>query len=570
VIRLGTRASPLAQAQAQLAAEALAGQGETVELVPVETAGDRRAPDMPWGEGAFVGALERALLERRIDVAVHSAKDLPTAEDGRLRIAAFLPRADPRDALVVLASRRAVTLDGLPAGSTIGTDSPRRTGFLRARRPDLVVRPLHGNVDTRLRRLDEGAVDGLVLAAAGLARLGRANRVSELLAAEQLPPAPGQGAIALQVLAADRRLIALLERVDDHPTRHVVEVEREFLRATGGGCRAPVGGLATLEGDRLRLVAGFATLDGRLSATEELSGPADSGRELARKLAARLLARRAAGADRGQVIVTRPEAGLERLAARLSEYALAMTVVPAIEIRPPADPAPLRRALGDLALYSWLVVTSANGARAALEVARAVGIDLTAGRWAAIGRATASVLRGAGVRAAWQPSRATAAAIGAELPVDDATTVLLLRGGLADDELPSALRQRGAEVAAVTAYEVDEAPPMSRPLLEAALAGDVPSVLLLASPSAARGIVALAGDDLGERVRRLPALCIGLTTATAARAIGLNVVTEATSPEPGVLAEMAAALLADRAGGSLFERADGGGTATIEAGRPGD
>jgi hydroxymethylbilane synthase len=153
-VAIGSRGSTLALAQARLVHEALERDGNWGRIVIIETEGDRRAPDTAWGEGAFVAAIERALLAGRVDVAIHSAKDVPTAEDPRLRIAAYLPRADPRDALVVRADAAARRLDDLPSGSRVGTDSPRRTGFLLARRPDLAVHPIHGNVDTRLGRLD--------------------------------------------------------------------------------------------------------------------------------------------------------------------------------------------------------------------------------------------------------------------------------------------------------------------------------------------------------------------------------------------------------------------------------
>ncbi|HEY6013329.1 MAG TPA: hydroxymethylbilane synthase [Candidatus Limnocylindrales bacterium] len=177
---IGTRGSRLAMAQAGLVAEALERSGCTTRISIIETAGDRRAPDTAWGEGAFMAAIERALLAGDVDVAVHSAKDVPTDEDRRLRIGAYLPRADPRDALVVRVDAPDRRLDDLPPGSRVGTDSPRRTGFVLARRPDLVVHPLHGNVDTRLRRLDTGATDALVLACAGLDRIGLGARIAQV------------------------------------------------------------------------------------------------------------------------------------------------------------------------------------------------------------------------------------------------------------------------------------------------------------------------------------------------------------------------------------------------------
>jgi hydroxymethylbilane synthase len=184
---------------------------------------------------------------------------MPIDPETHLVTAAYPGRADPRDALV---APGVAALDGLPAGARIGTDSPRRAGFLRAARPDLIVVPLHGNVDTRLARLDAGEADALVLAVAGLARLGRADRIAAILPPETVPPAPGQGALAVQVRHDDAPLRTLLAEFDDAPTRIAVTIERAVLDAFGGGCRAPLGALARAEEGTLRLVAGSVTPEG--------------------------------------------------------------------------------------------------------------------------------------------------------------------------------------------------------------------------------------------------------------------------------------------------------------------
>lgn len=258
-LRLGTRGSLLARTQSGIVADLLRARGVTVDLVPIITSGDVRSPDTAWGEGAFVGALEIALRDGSIDLAVHSAKDMPIDPETDLVTAAYPGRADARDALVASGVR---SLDGLPAGARVGTDSPRRAGFIRAARPDLVVVPLHGNVDTRLARLDAGEADALVLAVAGLERLGRADRIAAILPPAIMPPAPGQGALAVQVRHDDAPLRAVLAEVDDAPTRIAVTLERAVLDAFGGGCRAPLGALAVVERHGLRLVAGSVTPEG--------------------------------------------------------------------------------------------------------------------------------------------------------------------------------------------------------------------------------------------------------------------------------------------------------------------
>ena len=284
-IRIGTRGSRLALVQARLVADALAARGNAVELVVLETEGDRRPPDTAWGEGAFVTAIEQALRDGLIDVAVHSAKDVPTGEPADLQIAAYVPRADARDALVLAHGNAPVALAELPAGTRVGTDSPRRSAFLLARRPDLRVRPLHGNVDTRLARLDAGEVDALVLACAGLDRLGFGERIAERLDPLVVPPAPGQGALAVQIRIVDAALAGLVAKLDHAPTRLAVEAEREVLRAAGGGCRAPIGALASADGDDLLILAGSASADGSSMVMETRRVRASRARAAAQALA---------------------------------------------------------------------------------------------------------------------------------------------------------------------------------------------------------------------------------------------------------------------------------------------
>ena len=287
-IRLGTRGSRLALVQSGLVAMRLRAAGHEVELVPMVTEGDVRPVDMSPGEGVFVAAIARALLAGEIDLAVHSAKDVPLVEDSGLAIAAYPERADPRDVLIT--RRGAGSLESLPRGAIVGTDSPRRAGFLLAARPDLAVIPLHGNVETRLRRLDEGAADAVVLAAAGMDRLRMQSRIDERFEPDVLAPAPGQGALAVQVRRQDSRMMVLVSGIDDSDIRLAVEAEREVLRTTGGTCRAPVGALASVVGDEFVLLAGGVNSDGSDRLVERLKGSRADATDFAARLGRRLLA----------------------------------------------------------------------------------------------------------------------------------------------------------------------------------------------------------------------------------------------------------------------------------------
>jgi len=294
VVRIGTRSSELALRQAREVAAALQARGVASELVTYTTIGDRilDRPLSAIGEkGLFTAELEVDLLTGRTDCAVHSLKDLPTADPAGLTIVALLLREDPRDALVVGPGIDAASLRDLPAGARVGTSSLRRRAQLRALRPDIDVRELRGNVGTRLRKVDEGEVDAALLAAAGLRRLGLERRIVALLDPPAWLSAPGQGAIAVQARSNDSEMMALLAPLDHEGTRTAVTAERALLAALEGGCQVPIGaamlkGTDAFGGATLHGV--IASIDGssvvRGSIPVDLSDPAASGRDLAAQL----------------------------------------------------------------------------------------------------------------------------------------------------------------------------------------------------------------------------------------------------------------------------------------------
>ena len=297
-LRLGTRASALARTQSLAVADALtAASGVPVELVHISTEGDRSAAAIAQlgGTGVFVTAIRRALLEGTVDVAVHSYKDLPTAPEPGLVLAAVPPREDPRDALV---ARDRLTLGELPAGARVGTGAPRRMAQLRALGLGLEVVPIRGNVDTRMARVVPGDLDAVVLARAGLARLGRLGAVTETLDPLQVLPAPAQGALAVECRAGDARTLELLAALDDPATRAAVLAERTTLAALEAGCSAPVAAYAELaEGDdglELYLRASVTAVDGSDGVRGSVTGPVGDAVRLGRELAADLLDRGAA------------------------------------------------------------------------------------------------------------------------------------------------------------------------------------------------------------------------------------------------------------------------------------
>jgi len=291
-IRLGTRRSALATAQAGMMADQLRGLGHTVEMVEITTVGDTSTASLSsiGGTGVFAAAIRQALLAGEIDIAVHSLKDLPVAPEPGLLIAAIPIREDVRDALV---ARDCLTLGELPVGSLVGTGSPRRTAQLAALGLGLRVTDIRGNVDTRISLVHNGSCDAVLLARAGLSRLGRLDEVSESLDPLQMLPAPGQGALAIECRADRLDLIEALTPLDDPDTRACVSAERALLAALEAGCTAPVGALAEVvegeHGTELSLRAFAGSPDASVELRRSSVGPLEEPERLGRELAAVLL-----------------------------------------------------------------------------------------------------------------------------------------------------------------------------------------------------------------------------------------------------------------------------------------
>ena len=295
LLRLGTRGSALATTQSQHIADRLKAEaGVDVELVTISTEGDRDQStplEALGGQGVFVTALREAVASCEVDFAVHSLKDLPTTPDPRLTLAAVPSREDPRDAIV---ARDTLTLGELPTGSTVGTGSPRRTAQINALGLGLTIVPIRGNVDTRIAKVRNGDLDAVVLALAGLKRLGRADEATELLDPLQILPAPGQGALACECRADDGATTKVLAVLDDAETRSAVTAERSLLATLEAGCSAPVGALADVamgdDGDELWLRAVVADVSGTPSLRLSATGSPDDAAAVGEQLAAELLA----------------------------------------------------------------------------------------------------------------------------------------------------------------------------------------------------------------------------------------------------------------------------------------
>jgi hydroxymethylbilane synthase len=292
---IGSRGSKLALWQAEQARERLRllDPRTDVRIEIIKTTGDVKNDPLSviGGQGVFTKELEDALLDGRIDIAVHSLKDLPTTLPQGLSIAAICEREDARDALVLRGGANSGSLLHLPAGAVVGTSSQRRLAQLKVLRDDVVVKDLRGNVDTRIRKLDEGQYQAVILASAGLVRLGLEARISARIPIDEMLPAVGQGAIAIETRSDDEFALQSVSRLDHRETRVACLAERAFLRGLGGGCQFPIAAHAILDGDLLKLDGLVAKPDGSEIIRGSLSGPSDDAESLGSTLAEQLLAR---------------------------------------------------------------------------------------------------------------------------------------------------------------------------------------------------------------------------------------------------------------------------------------
>lgn len=567
-VRLGTRGSALALTQTRSVATMLTRRYPegAFPIVTIRTEGDRDKTSplsVIGGCGVFTSALEAALLANEIDAAVHSAKDLPSVVPPDLVIAAFPAREDPRDVLV---SKHGLPLEHLPSDPVIGTSSRRRAFQVLRLRPDARIVELRGNLDTRLRKAIEGDLDGVILAAAGIARMGWSERVTHYLPVDRFVPAPGQGALALETRVAPDPMSGYIATLNDPHLALAVSTEREFLRGVGAGCTSPVGAFAdvTPDGTEVSITAIIASDDGaRWEQVQERYPAADAG-TLALALGRRLLAavsrksatpgfRRSSLTGR-RVLVTSAGATADRLGAALRDAGAEPLALPLIRIVPTARPQELRTAVDRLAsgFYAWLVVTSGNAVDALVEAMgetapNARSMDV---RVAAIGHVTAQRLREAGFRLDLVPDVQTANGLVDAFGAMDIAGLRMLcpLGDLARPALVDGLRQKGATVEMVEAYRTAPVNDLPDDVLSALKSGQIDAITF-ASPSAVQGFVELVAR-LDLPFPEALVACIGPATSAAADAAGLPVAVVAAKPSAAALADAIAAHLTVANGGT--------------------
>ena len=558
-IRIGTRGSPLALWQANAVAHAIAERsGPATELVIIRTSGDRlqnRPITEDGGKRLFVKEIEEALLDGRVDIAVHSAKDLPAERLPGLTVGAVLGRATPHDVVVTGPSGRRLSSVSVQGGGQtsaadilatpnlrVGTGSIRRSAQLRSAYPLLDIAPIRGNVGTRLRKLEAGDYDALILAAAGLERLGLAGGNAVRLPFELCLPAPGQGILGAEYRTRDEATGVVIQQLAHRDTTAALSAERALVQALGADCRTPLGAVAILHGADLCLRALVASPDGSWIVRHEAHASADKANALGAEVAEALLrngavrstltARTTAGKPHRplggiRVLITRPRGQAADFASALRALGADPVIVPMIEIAPPEDDRPLAEACAAVSSFDWIVFTSANGVDAMMSRIARRDHPLGETRVVAVGPATAARLTSHGVKADLIPADHRAEAAAAELIAAHdlaGARVLLPRASLATAELPDALRAAGGDVTDVVAYRT----------VPAADAGDVDlagmlerrelDVVTFTSPSAVRAFATLLGGP--ERADSLLAdrliASIGPVTTRALRTLGLT------------------------------------------------
>lgn len=540
-LTIGSRGSQLALWQARHIQARLKALGVETRIEIIKTTGDK-ITDVPLakvgGKGLFTKEIEEALLDGRIDLAVHSLKDLPTELPAGLTLAAIPEREDTADAMI------GAKLEELPEGARVGTSSLRRAAQLRALRPDLVIENIRGNLDTRLRKLDEGQYQAILLAAAGLRRLGWAERIAERMTPERMVPAVGQGALAIETREEGPAREAC--RALDHAgTRAAVTAERALLAGLGGGCQVPIGAHAAVGADGLlHLRAVVAHPDGRTVLRHEAAAPVEEAHELGERAAAAFLeggAREVLLAVYGEapalaglrVLNTRPAEQAGPLSEKLRRMGAEVVELPAIAL------APLAFDAVNLGSFDWIVFTSANAVR---HFWRGGAADRAGARVCAIGPGTAAAIESLGVAVDLVAEQHQAEGVAEALGREDlrGKSVLLPSALATRDVLPRELEALGARVTTVPVYQnlVPEG------LAEAAKAlfaeGVKPHWVVFTSPSTVKNLLAAVGGPALEDVR---VAVIGPVTAEAARRHGLEVAVEASPATTEALAEGMAAFV---------------------------
>ena len=529
-IIIGTRGSKLALIQTNLVKALLEKTyyDLSVEVKIITTTGDINMKSVPLdtvGKGWFTKELDRALLEGSIDVAVHSLKDIPEEMPEGLIIAAIPEREDARDALV---SRDKMLFSELKNGAVIGTDSNRRKAQILSKRPDLIVKSIRGNVNTRLDKLDKGDYDAVVLAVAGLKRLGLEKRITEYFSISDIIPSPGQGALAIVCKKSDTSLARLLKKLNHEQTVQAALAERAFSKVFGGGCKIPVGAYAHIAKNKIAIEGIVASLDGKHVVKESISGERTSYKIIGKTLAKRLQKKSNewdGNVSQKYVVLTRPTGKNNLLKKYLEDSGFRILSYPTIIIKKSILTKTEQKKLLTLPSFDWILFTSVVGVSSFMQAVEDLKIDLQSLsniKIGAVGPKTAEAAKKFGLSVSVMPQKFTTESLGKSLQKVAGKKFLLPRADIASEILPELLRKSGAEVIEIPDYKTSFIKKPDRKFAQM-LADNQIACLTFASPSTVIGFLhRMSLPSLIEKAFLLPVVAIGPVTAKSATEHGFR------------------------------------------------
>jgi hydroxymethylbilane synthase len=457
-IIIGARGSKLSLVQVDIIKQQLQRVLPHSEIVIkiIKTTGDRNMSPVPLdsvGKGWFTKELDKALFEGKIDIAVHSLKDIPETLSKELIIAAIPEREDAREALI---SKNNIPFIKLKKGAVIGTDSLRRKTQILHQRPDIIVKSIRGNVNTRVAKFDKGEYDGIFLAVAGLKRLGLEDRITQYFKPADIIPAPGQGALAVVARGNDEKLLTILTKLNHKETIAAVKAERAFSRAFGTGCKLPVGGYAHITKEKIILYGMVGSEDGTHIAKDSISGNSTAPVTIGKKLAKLLLRKSPWYSDEKYIVITRPEKENNVFKTQIEQFGYSVFSYPTITITKVKITPKMREKLHQIDTCDWVVFTSKNGVKFFIEALLDAHISVSTllqKQIAVIGPKTAEEVGKYRLPVHFIPSQFTTKDLAKELPVVAGKKILMPRANIATPQLTKHLREKGAKVIDLPIYK---------------------------------------------------------------------------------------------------------------------
>lgn len=522
-IILGARGSKLSLAQTQIVKNKLLAVNSQleIEVTIITTKGDKNLAPIPLdtvGKGWFTKELDKELLRGTIDIAVHSLKDLPESLPKGLCIAGIPEREDPSDVLV---STNNVLLKNVKPGAVIGTDSIRRKVQILHKRPDVIVKSLRGNVDSRLKKLETGEYDAIMLAAAGLKRLDLDSKITERFAETDIIPSPGQGALAIVVKEDNETIRELLTKLNDKDTIIGTTAERAFSKQLDGGCKTPTGAYAKIDKNTVTIYGMIGTMDGKHIIKESIEGPTSQAKQLGIMLAKNMFEKsKQYLLEKKYIVITRPEPENTILEKKLQQYGASIYNFPTIQI---TENNIDKQILTEIHSFDWIVFTSSKGVEAFMHNADQSLITILKNKKiAVVGPKTAEKLTSYNLKANFMPTKYTTHDLAKELTEIAGKQLLLARSNIASKELVTDLKKKKAIVTDIPMYTTESITTPDK-AFEKMIKNDTVNCLTFTSPSTVIGFFDRIGNaEIKQKVLAIPVISVGPVTTKTAKEYGFT------------------------------------------------